>query len=457
MNRADLIDRLLNDCHEKGIFNGTALIADEGEIVLESAYGLKNIQTAAPLDSKDKFYIGSITKQFTSMLIFQLYDQQRLNIYAPFCNYLPEFKAPPFSEITVYQLLTHTSGIKNFTSFSEFDASADISEAEMFEMIKRPLSFTPGTNFEYSNSGYYLLGKIIERMSAKTFGEALEENIFGPLKMENSGFDTVFHYTDFARGYWRTIDGMAPMPQYEPKTLFSTGGIYSTVGDLFKWNQALYESQLLSDSAKKIMFEPFKNDYACGWRVHKGYDDDGEYFERHQHGGTIKGYHCFILRRIPEKQTVILLDNFYDQEIQEIKNAIWTILIDRKGHIPQAKLSNLLFQAAADQNVKATIQAITENDGAYRADYHFEEYDINTVAYRLMDANRFDEAELIFEFNQKLYPHSWNVYDSYGELQLRMGNLENSKALYLKSLDLNPKNESAKQALDKITQMEAQD
>ena len=115
------------------------------------------------------------------------------------------------------------------------------------------------------------------------------------------------------------------MPNYSLSSLFSTGGLYSTCSDLFKWNQALYTNVLLSDSSKNTLFNPVQNDYACGWFVKKGLDENGEYYERHFHGGWIKGYHAFILRRIPSQQVIILLDNSYSQAIQTIKNRIKTI------------------------------------------------------------------------------------------------------------------------------------
>ena len=169
----------------------------------------------------------------------------------------------------------------------------------MINLIKTPLVFEPGSKWNYSNSGYYLLGKILERVSKKSYGELMDENIFTPLQMNNTAFDTLWLKNNIAKGYWRTINGFSPMPKYSLHTLFASGGIYSTAEDLYKWDKALYGNQLLSEASKEILFSPVLSDYACGWYVKKGNDEESNYFERHFHGGMIKGYHTFILRRIP--------------------------------------------------------------------------------------------------------------------------------------------------------------
>lgn len=240
------------------------------------------------------------------------------------------------------------------------------------------------------------------------------------------------------------------MPKYSLHTLFASGGIYSTAEDLYKWDKALYGNQLLSEASKEILFSPVLSDYACGWYVMKGNDEQGNYFEWHFHGGMIKGYHTFILRRIPSKQIIVLLDNSYSQEIQDIKNRIWSALIKQPIKDVKPKLSTLLFDACANNELKKSIDTIKSNPDTFENTYIFEEYDINTVGYHLMDKERYEEAEIILRFNLERYPDSWNVYDSMGELQLIMGNMSITEDLYVKSLDLNPDNISAKNALRKL-------
>lgn len=446
-SKVAIIDSLLFACHKEGIFNGVALVADEGELILHKGYGVSNLQTQSQLSLSDRFYIGSLTKQFTSVLILQLQQQGLINIHSPVSAYLEEFEDSPWADITIYQLLTHTSGLGSYTSHANFNRSIPYSDEEMFAFIKQPLFFDPGTDWSYSNSGYFLLGKVAERVSRKEYGALLKENIFEPLRMNNTSFSLEWVADDVAYGYVRTVNGIEAMPIYSLHSLFSTGGIYSTAGDLYTWAQALEGSALLTEASKEILFEPFKNDYACGMYVKKGLDGDGNYFERHFHGGIINGYHSFLLVRVPEEQVVILLDNFYNQEIPSIKNRIWSALIGEELKPIKPHLSNLLFHAASKNNLISLIDSVSMNTRVFEAKYTFEEFDINKVAYRLMEAGRNQEASVLFAFNMNRYPESWNVYDSMGELQLKEGNLNFAKELYEKSLVLNPKNDSAAKAL----------
>ena len=397
-SKAIQIDSLLTECNSRGIFNGVALVTDEGEIILHKGYGVSDRKNNKHVTLGDRFYIGSITKQFTAVLILKLQDQNVLSIEDPISKYLPEF-----------------------------NPSKDYSEKEMINLIKTPLVFESGIKWNYSNSGYYLLGIISEKVSKKSYGELMEENIFTPLQMNNTAFDTLWLKNNIAKGYWRTINGFSPMPKYSLHTLFASGGIYSTAEDLYKWDKALYGNQLLSDASKEILFSPFLFDYACGWYVKKGIDEEGNYFERHFHGGMIKGYHTFILRRIPSKQLIVLLDNSYSQEIQDIKNRIWSALIKEPIKDVKPKLSNLLFDACANNELKKSVNAIKSNLDTYENTYIFEEYDINTVGYRLLDIERYEEAEIILRFNLERYPDSWNVYDSMGDQE----NIETDRNFYI--------------------------
>lgn len=454
ISKAAVIDTLLNQCLKKGIFNGIALVADEGEVILHKSYGNSNFDRTSPLKLSDRFYIGSLTKQFTSALIFVLQEEGFLSINDPLSKHLPEFDSPEYEQITIHHLLTHTSGLDNYTSFPEFNRGRNYSEEEFLAFIRKPLLFEPGSRWNYSNTGYYLLGLIAQRASNKTYGELLDQKIFAPLKMKNTAFDTTWIQDNVAHGFFRTIDGMRPKPNYSLSTLFASGGIYSTAEDLFKWDQALYTNQLLSDSSKSILFKPIKKDYACGWYVKKGIENNQPY-ERHFHGGWLKGYHAFLLRRIPPRQVVILLDNSYSQELQTIKNRIWSALIEEEIRDIKPKLSNLLYDACANNALDKVMDSVSNHLGLFENHYNFEEFDINTVAYRLMEAERYSEASILFSFNLNRYPESWNAYDSMGELQLIQGNYQKAEKLYEKSLVLNPQNNSAKRALKKIKQRKA--
>jgi hypothetical protein len=451
-SKANVIDSLLISCQDKKLFNGVALVADSGEIILHKSYGLSDLENQFPLKLTDRFYIGSITKQFTSVLILQLQEEGLLDINNPISTYLNEFKDSIYAQITLHHLLTHTSGLGSYTSHPDFNKSKNYTEEKMFDLIQHPLLFKTGTDWSYSNSGYYLLGIIAERVTKKGYGKLLDEHIFKPLEMNSSAFSIDWVDDNIAKGYVRSIDGIQSMPIYSQSSLFSTGGIYSTAKDLFIWTQALDGSMLLTEKSKEILFQPILNDYACGFYVKRGIDENGNEFERHFHGGIIQGYHSFILKRVPQKQVVILLDNYYNQEIPTIKNRIWSALIEEELKEIKPKLSHLLFESCSENTLSQLIDSISNNLTLFEKLFTFEEFDINKVAYRLMEAERFTEANLLLEFNLNRYPESWNVYDSMGELQLKLGNFKVAQKLYTKSLILNPNNISADHALEIIKQ-----
>jgi len=449
-SKSEVIDSLLMQCQAKGIFNGVALVADEGKTILHKAYGYSDLGNQARLRLTDRFYIGSLSKQFTSALILILAEEGFFQLNDPIEKHLPEYAGSSLENVTIHQLLTHTSGMGSYTSHPEFDQSRDYSSEEFKSFLKAPLHFPSGTDWLYSNSGYFLLGNLAESVTGMDYGTLLKKRIFKPLKMRDTGFSDKWLTRRIAKGHWRTVDGYSPMPAYSLSTLYTSGGLFSTASDLMKWNESLYGDQLLSDESKVILFTPLKRDYACGWYVKKGLDEEGNAYERHFHGGWIKGYHAFILRRIPERQLVVLLDNAYNQEIPTIKNRIWSALIEEPIRRIEPKLSNLLFSACANHRLLPLLDSIQDHLQAMQTRYDFEEFDINIVAYRLMENNRLDEAEHLFQFNMDLYPESWNVYDSMGELLLKKGQIDKAIHFYQQSLKLNPKSESGKRALQEI-------
>lgn len=449
--KSEEIDSILNECHKRDIFNGVVLVADQGEVILHKSYGISNTENKTKLQANTRFYIGGLTKQFTAALIYKLYQQKKIDIYKPFYRYLPEFNDKKFKNITVYHLLSHTSGLLDYNKYLGFDKTKNYSTNEIYELIKsKSPKFKAGESYEYCNSGYYLLGKILEKLSRKSFAQMLKNEILDPLKMNNTAYDTVWLTQNVAHNFYRTVDGFDEYFQVSLSTLFSSGGIYSTAKDLYKWDQALYGSKILSDEIKKLMFTPVLKYFASAWRIDKGYDDDLHYFERHQMGGIEQGFNTYMLRRIPQKQTIILLDNFYNPEMLDIKNSIWAVLDNRQGWVPRPMLSVLLYKKIIQGRLPQTVAWLEQNREDYERLYVFEEYDINQVGYRLFRLNRLDEARQIFEFNLHLFPNGWNGYDSYAEILLELGELQQSKKMYKKSLELNPENENAQLKINEI-------
>jgi len=242
------LDEYLRSTTRLYLFNGAALVAKKGTILLNKGYGWKDVATKTLNDSNTIFQIGSVTKTFTAAIILKLQELKKLSIYDPIIKYIPEY--PNGEKITVQQLLTHTSGIFNI-DVDETDTIAwiPVSKKIMLSYFQnRPLGFEPGTKYSYSNSGYFLLGMIIEKITGHTYEQVVREFIFDPLQMTHSGFDYI-HLKDTlkATGYGKfDVDNHIAAHLTDSTVTFAAGDIYSTTCDLYKWIQVITKEQFFS-------------------------------------------------------------------------------------------------------------------------------------------------------------------------------------------------------------------
>ena len=301
------VDEYLNAHMKLGNFSGSVLIAKADEVLVRKGYGLANIEIDVPNTPKTKFRLGSVTKQFTAMAILQLQEDELLSVNDPLSKFIPDY--PDGDKITIHHLLTHTSGIPNLTDFPELEKIKKIKTPveEIIEIFKNePLEFSPGEKFQYSNSGYTLLGFIIEKASGKTYEEYLKENIFIPLNMKDSGYD--HHNTvllNRASGYSPGKDGIVNDKYIDMSIPFGGGCLYSTIEDMYIWDRALYTDKLLSENSLNEMFTPFEDDYGYGW-----YISDIHNRKCIRHSGGIEGFTANISRYVNDDVCVVVLSNF---------------------------------------------------------------------------------------------------------------------------------------------------
>jgi CubicO group peptidase (beta-lactamase class C family) len=288
-------------------FMGTVLVARDQTVILDKAYGYANLEWNIQNTPTTKFRLGSITKQFTSACIFLLQERGKLKIDDPVKKYMPDAPAA-WDKVTIYNLLTHTSGIPSFTSFPDYsstEGTAVTPEQLVARFRDKPLEFQPGEKWNYSNSGYVLLGYLIEKISGETYAKFVQENIFTPLGMKDSGYDSnseiIVHR---ASGYTPTKDGVQNAGYIDMTIPLSAGALYSTTEDLLRWEQGLFGGKVLSPASLQKMTTPFLQDYACGVsvRVQKGH-------KVIDHGGGIEGFNTQLSYYPDEKLTIIALSN----------------------------------------------------------------------------------------------------------------------------------------------------
>ena len=311
------VDIMLNEMAEQNLFSGSVLIAREGEILLSNGYGMADREKNIANTPQTKFYLGSITKQFTAMAILMLQAEGKLNVQDRICQYISDCPAA-WHEITIHQLLIHTSGIPHFM---DFPLDRPSTSAQTIARIKdKPLDFKPGEKWSYSGSGYNVLGYIIEQVTGKRYEVFLEEKIFEPLKMIDTGYAA--SNDNLAVGYENNFD---LADNIDISNLYTSGGLYSTVEDLYRWDQALYTEKLISKEVLDAIFTSYitippesnGESYGYGWVIAKKIN--------HRwigHEGVVPGFASEIDRYPDDKVTIILLSNEQDTSLLAITSAI---------------------------------------------------------------------------------------------------------------------------------------
>jgi CubicO group peptidase (beta-lactamase class C family) len=288
-------------------FMGSVLVARGETIVLDKGYGSANLEWNIPNTPTTKFRLGSITKQFTAASILLLEERGKLKTDDPVKKYMADAPAA-WDKVTIYNLLTHTSGIASFTSFPDYastEAAPTTPEKLVARFRDKPLEFQPGEKWNYSNSGYVLLGYLIEKISGQTYEQFVQENILTPLGMKDSGYDSNRAVIQRrATGYTPGANGPLNAGYIDMSVPFSAGALYSTTEDLLRWEEGLFAGKVLSSTSLQKMTTPFKQDYACGLAVTSPHGH-----KVIEHGGGIEGFNTQLSYYPDDKLTVVVLAN----------------------------------------------------------------------------------------------------------------------------------------------------
>jgi CubicO group peptidase (beta-lactamase class C family) len=306
-------------------FMGTVLVVKDGKTLVNEGYGSADLEWKIPNSPAVKFRLGSLTKQFTAASILLLEERGKLKVEDPVSKYMPDAPAA-WEKITIYNLLTHTSGIPSFTSFPDYRSTEwkDTTPTELVARFRdKPLDFEPGSKFNYSNSGYVLLGYLLEKISGQSYGDFLQQNIFTPLGMADSGIDSnAAILPQRAQGYQPSAHGIRNAGYISMTIPFSAGALYSTTGDLLKWEQGLFGGKVLQPASLTKMTTPFKDDYACGLFVSTR---DGH--KVITHGGGIEGFNTSLNFYPDDKIVVIVLGNLNGGTPDQIASSLGKVVL----------------------------------------------------------------------------------------------------------------------------------
>jgi CubicO group peptidase (beta-lactamase class C family) len=408
--RTSQIRELLNSYSDLEQFSGAVLVAEKGKVVYRGGHGSVNRELDVPTTAENRFIIGSMTKAFTAVLVMQAVEAGKLELDKSVRDYWPEFNDPSDGKITIRQLLTHQSGLKHWNGIEGFLGSQDRLEYAAEELANKfasiEMAFSPGDRFGYSSPGYYILGIVLTKVWNKEFSELLNEGIFEPLEMNSSSL----------HDYATTKPGRAAAYRYnfvkarydnaefrDPSTMFSTGGILTTVDDLLKWDQALLGEMLFSVKSKEIIFDPSNSRQAFGWHHGlPGRDSENIVW----HGGLVTGYRSQITRSLDSHRTVILLGNLRDINTNEITSGILAILDGDKPVPPRQSLMKAVLEVVAEHNAATAVERFDAIRKSKDNDFNTDPTELLRAAMELKSDEELASAAVLYEHWLKSYPTS---------------------------------------------------
>lgn len=382
-SKVKTLDSLFMTYNKLNLFSGSVLVAQKGEVLLTTGYGMANREWNMPNSPQTKFRIGSISKQFTAMLIMQLKQAGKLDLQEKISNYLPWLDKETGGKVTVHQLLTNSSGIPNYTDEPNFMTELAVQKFEPLEYAKKyfkiRLDFEPGTKHFYSNTNYFLLALIIEHITGQPFEQVLQEKILDVAGMKNTGIDDPDKLVaQRASGYDYNYDGFKNAGYVNmASATYGCGAMFSTVEDLYLWHKALDTEKLLSAENKKLMFTAALDNYASGWIIRniENFMQTGKAATLQVHGGRINGFLSMICR-IPEQETfIVILNNSWvpnqSKILDDILGNAVSVLYNQQVSFPKPSPVSGMYAIIQNNSVKEAIAYYTGLKKTQPSKYNF--------------------------------------------------------------------------------------
>jgi CubicO group peptidase (beta-lactamase class C family) len=457
VDKLKAIDEIFSKYHEYEGFQGTVLVAERGKVIYREAFGLANREWNIPNQVDSRFDIASVSKQFTAMLVMQLYEEGKIHLDSTISSYYPEYRSDVARNVTVHHLLTHRSGIPNYTSIPYVWSDSLINRYSSDELVQKfcsgELEFEPGSRYSYNNSGYFILSVILEKVSGQSFAELLQEKILEPLHMSNTGVDQRSSVIDKrAYGYVQKngiFENARPMYM---ANLQGAGNMYSTVDDLYRWDRALHARKLLSAKGHREMTQafseendtwitPYKNSYGYGMGVAKVPGPRNKEVEMVFHSGHITGYSSFMARFVDDEHLVVLLSNLGEVSTarmnaiaQEVKNVLYGLPYE----VPKRSLKSSLFDTIRSEGIEAGLEQYDELTEAFPYEYKDTGKELYQLGKELLASNMEDEALEIYRLNVKVNPN-WKSYHLLADAYYEREGYQEAALLYKKSMEINPR------------------
>lgn len=435
------IDALVGRYLDLDIFSGVVLVAEDGRPVYRKAFGLADRGRGIPNTINTKFDIGSMNKTFTKVVLLQLLEAGELQLADPLGKYLPEFDGEPFTGVTIDGLMHHTAGFGDYHMSPDYFELPDDQKniAALVQRIRsQGLTYEPDTDRMYSNSGYILLGAVIEAVTGRSYFENVRERIVEPLGLQDTYVSNVQSIDNRAFGYFKTVKGELQDNREFSDVPNPDGGFYSTADDILKFYcEYHYGHQLLKEETK--MQDEF-------YRMIQEHRTTGRAIP---FAGGFPGSNTVDYEILRDRITVIVLANMDEPVAEKLGAGILAVIRGETPETPSLPAGQRVYRAFMEYGA----EYVMENFGTLTVNFHPtdpKDLIINMVGYELLFDGQAEEAIALFGVNAKLFPDVPNVWDSLAEAYLHTGDEENALKYYRKALSLDPQFPSALEAVQRI-------
>jgi len=471
-SKAKFFEEYITQMAELGEFNGNVLIAEKGEVIYRRSIGQRSAEVGDLLDLDAQFRLASTSKPFTAMAIMRLEEAGKLDYDDPIRKYIPEW---PYDGATVRNLLNHTSGVPNVAFLfhinwkpwlGPYDPKRIVEGSEqmiqMFINHQPEVDFQPGERYGYSRAGYQLLSVIVERVSGIPFHQYMRENVFLPAGMENTYIFSPLRedpLTNRAYGIMPALDGSGLKTRdfnyLSPLT--GSGGVYSTLEDLYRWDRILYTEQLVSASTLEEAFTPAilnngdTTAYGFGWDIHKT-SSGGKLVS---HSGYSEGFGIELIRDLDEENAIIILTNYdlylWGGVIQNLRR----IMEGQDYELPKLQsIAKAFGPTLLTEGIEIARQQYFELKQNRTSDYNFEVGELNDLGCAMLRYGYTEEALLVYQFNSEEYPElEAIVWHSLGRCYLFLGDTQNALTNFRKALEIDPDFSPSKEVLEWMKKM----
>ena len=446
---------IMQSYHNYNMFDGAVLVAENGKVVYKGAFGLANREWNIPNKTNTKFMIGSVSKPLTATLMLIQVQKGLIDLNKTLADYLPEFKNKPAANVTIKQLLGHTSGMPNYDITKDFFPRISRQNFSREDYVKvymdSALAFEPGSRYFYSSWGYFTLGYIMERVTGKTYSQLMKEDIFDKAGMANSGS---YHHMQIvpnrATGYDYSFGGFTSADFRDQSNTMGTGDLYSTVDDLFKFHIAISNNTLLNKQLTDEMFTPGIRParYGYGWFNQNFKYTPADSVAANFHLGMTEGFISFMLRIPSTNSFTIILCNSSPTDFFGITKNLIKTLYNKPVAIKQPvhkKMETYISQLGAVKAVEAYKKMKADT-----ANYYIDWISMNFIAEQLLNLKRYEDARIIAENNAVEFPDKDLVMLTTGNIYLALNRKEDAIKFYKRTLQLYPGYQEAKNRLKEL-------